>query len=104
MSDKPKNNPKPKTKSPKTKTPAPASFEIQVSNPKEPSPGAKYFADMLTPYRGWTLSGMVYTEEDYLGLILRDPNDGNREVVIWVLQDPEDNGPGFIETQEGEKP
>jgi len=69
--------------------------------------------DMMTKYVGWVLVGFVSEGNEWdncYGLRLKEPRTAQnmtepdtREVILWVQQDTEGNGPGWLAPDEETK-
>jgi hypothetical protein len=58
-----------------------------------------YLTKQLEPYMGAKIVGFADDEEGVFGLIIQK---GKQKKVLWVLCDPEGNGPGFLELGDAE--
>lgn len=54
-----------------------------------------YLTKQLTPFIGATIVGFADDDEGTFGLIIQKGKQQKK--VLWVLRDPEGNGPGFLE-------
>jgi len=55
----------------------------------------KAFEELVGPLVGATITGTATdTEEEFFALVLE--KDG-KKVFVWVLRDPEGNGPGWLD-------
>lgn len=64
-----------------------------------------FYVGELKKYEGWSIRKPVRTPKHYqedeqrFGLLLESP-DGKKNVVLWILQDDEDNGSGSFNVEE----
>lgn len=69
---------------------------------------AKRQLEEIDKYKGYVLIGGALDDSDpyepFVGLVLLKPSSlrsrpGPSSVTVWVQQDPEGNGPGFLDFQ-----
>ena len=60
-----------------------------------------FAAHLSTKLTGWKIAGTIISnDKEMWGFQIDSPN-GKQKKFVWVLCDPEGNGPGFLEIQPG---